>query len=133
MAESRKWSCERCRWDRLHQLEEKLENALHEIEELKRRNKGLEEQLRGVVAGCDVGRRDAVRRQREGAECLVLGDSIIWNVESVHVRVQCLLGIRTEQLQRVMGNRDPGSPDTVVIHVFVYCLLLIYTCIKPLF
>jgi hypothetical protein len=33
------------------------------------------------------------------------------------VRVQCFPGIRTEQLQRVMENGDPGRPDTVVIHV----------------
>jgi hypothetical protein len=44
MADSGKWSCDRCRWDRLRQLEEKLENALQQIEELKRKNKGLEEQ-----------------------------------------------------------------------------------------
>jgi hypothetical protein len=45
MVDSRKWSCDRCRWDRLRQLEEKLENALQQTEELKRKNKGLEEQL----------------------------------------------------------------------------------------
>jgi hypothetical protein len=59
-ADSGKWSRDRCRWDRLRQLEEKLENALQEIEELKRNNKGLEEQLRGAVAGCEFDRRDAV-------------------------------------------------------------------------
>jgi hypothetical protein len=47
----------------------------------------------------------------------MLGDSIIWNVESERVRVQCFLAIRTEQLQRVMENRDLRRPDTVVIHV----------------
>jgi hypothetical protein len=70
-----------------------------------------------VVAGCKAGRHDTVWRQHEGAECLVLGVSIIRNVESKHVRVQCFPGIRTEQLLRVMENRDLGSPDTVVIHV----------------
>jgi hypothetical protein len=60
-----------------------------------------------VVAGCEVGRRDAVRKQQEGAGSLVLGDSIIRNVESEHVRVQCFPGIRTEQLQRVMESREP--------------------------
>jgi hypothetical protein len=44
MTDSRKWSCDRCRWDRLCELQEKLENALQQIEELKRKNKGLEEQ-----------------------------------------------------------------------------------------
>jgi hypothetical protein len=77
----------------------------------------MEEQLRGTVARCEVGRRVTVRRQHEGAECLLLGDSIVRNVESGHVRVQCFPGIRTEQLQRVIDNRDPRSPVTVVIHV----------------
>jgi hypothetical protein len=117
MADSGKWSCDRCRWDRLRGLEEKLENALQQIEELKRKNKGLEEQLRGAVAGYEAGRRDTVRRQHESAECLVLGDSIIRNVESEHVRVQCFPGTRTEQLKRVTENTDLGSHDTVAIHV----------------
>jgi hypothetical protein len=69
MAESGKWSCEMCRWDRLRQLEQKLENSLHEIEDLKWKKKELEEQLRGAVAGCKFGSRDAVRSQREVAEC----------------------------------------------------------------
>jgi hypothetical protein len=38
-------------------------------------------------------------------------------VASEHVRVQCCPGIRTEQLQRVMENRDLESLDTAVIHV----------------
>jgi hypothetical protein len=119
MADSGKWSCDRCRWDRLRRLEEKLENALQQIEELKQKNKMLEEaQLRGAVAGFEVGSRDTVRRQHEGAECSVLGDSIIRNVESEHVRrAQCFPGIGTEQLQRVMESRDLVSPDTVVIHI----------------
>jgi hypothetical protein len=106
MAESGKWSCDRCRWDRLSQLEV-----------LKQKNKELEEQLRRAVAGCEASRRDAVGKQHEEAECLVLGDSMIRNVESEHVSVQSFPGIRTEQLQRVMKKQDLGSPDTVVIHV----------------
>jgi hypothetical protein len=58
-----------------------------------------------------------VEKQHEETECLVLGDSIIRNVESEHVRVQCSPGIRAEQLQRVIENRDLGGPDTVVIHL----------------
>jgi hypothetical protein len=60
MAESGKWSCDRCRWDRLSQLEVKLENALQQIEVLKQKNMELEQQLRGAVAGCKASRRDAV-------------------------------------------------------------------------
>jgi hypothetical protein len=58
-----------------------------------------------------------VQRQHEDAECLVLGDSVIHNVEADHLRVQCFPGIRTEQLQQVMESRDLGSPENVVIHV----------------
>jgi hypothetical protein len=77
MAESGKWSCDRCRWDRLSQLEVKLENALQQIEVLKQKNKELEEQLRGAIAGCEANRRDAVGKQHEEADCFVLGDSTI--------------------------------------------------------
>ena len=56
---------------------------------------------------------------RKGGECLVLGDSIIWNVgtECTGMKVECFPGIRTEQLHRAIENRDLGNPDTVLIHV----------------
>jgi hypothetical protein len=38
MMDSGKRSCDRCRWDRLRQLEDKLENALQQIKELKRKS-----------------------------------------------------------------------------------------------
>jgi hypothetical protein len=52
-------------------------------------------------------------------KCLVLDDSIIWNVgtECSNMKVECFPGIRTEQLHRVIENRDLGSPHIVVIHV----------------
>jgi hypothetical protein len=75
---------------------------------------GLEEQLRGAVARYEASRQDAVRKQEEEAECLVLGDWIIRNVESEHVRVP---RIGTEQPQRVTENRDLVSPVTVVIQL----------------
>jgi hypothetical protein len=124
MADSGKWSCDRCRWDRLRQLEKKLKNVLLQFEELKQKNEGLQVQLQGAVDECEVGGHDTVWRRHKGAKCLVLGDSIIQNVESEHVSVQCFLGIRTEQLQRVTEKRDVGSPDTVVNHVgTVMCML----------
>jgi len=45
LADSGKWNCERCIWERLCLLEEKLQNALIQIEDLKLKNKKLEEQL----------------------------------------------------------------------------------------
>ena len=40
---SGKWNCERCKWERLCLLEEKLQNTLNQTEDLKLRNKKLEE------------------------------------------------------------------------------------------
>jgi len=52
-------------------------------------------------------------------KCLVLGDSIVRNVkaEKPNMRVECFPGIRTDQLRRVMENKNLGYSDTVVIHV----------------
>jgi len=45
LVDSGKWNCERCKWERLCLLEEKLQNALNQNEDLKLRNKKLDEQL----------------------------------------------------------------------------------------
>ena len=119
VAESGKWVCDKCRLERLRLLEEKLQNALLQIDDLTRKNKELEEQLQLAAAGREVGRWDMVSGLVKGGECLVLGDSIIGNVgiECSDMKVECFSGIRMEQLHRVIENRDQGSPDTVIIHV----------------
>jgi hypothetical protein len=118
-AESGKWNCDRCRSERFRVLEEKLRDAQIQIEELQRKNKVLEEQLLLTENGKDVGKRETVTAQPRGENSLVLGDSIIRNVgaEQSNMRVKCFPGNRTDQLRRVMENRDLGHPDTVVIHV----------------
>ena len=58
LIDSGKWNCERCKWDRFSLLEETLKNALIEIEDLKLKNKRLEEQLRATTAGNGCGRYD---------------------------------------------------------------------------
>ena len=60
VAEGRKWICDKCRSDRLRLLEETLQNALLQINDLTRKNKALEEQLRMATDGREVGRRDMV-------------------------------------------------------------------------
>ena len=119
MAESEEWVCDKCRSERLRLLEEKPQDALHQIDILTRKNKALEEQLQLAAAGREVGRRDTVPGYLKGGECLVLGDSIIRNVgtECPDMKVKCFPGIRTEQLHRVIERRELGSPDSVVIHV----------------
>ena len=114
VAESAKWNCDRCRSKRLRVLEEKLRDAQIQIEELKGRNKALEEQLLMAKNGKNFGNGDTV-----SAKCLVLGDSIVRNVgtEKPDMRVECFPGIRADQLRRVMENTDFGHSDAVVIHV----------------
>jgi hypothetical protein len=40
LVESGKWNCERCKWEMFFLLEEKLQKALNQIEDLKLRKKG---------------------------------------------------------------------------------------------
>ena len=96
-----------------------MQNALLQINNLTRKNKALEEQLRVATAGREVGRRDMVPVDCKCGECSVLSDSIIRKVESEcsYMKVECFLGIRTEQLHRVIENRNLGNPDTIIIHV----------------
>ena len=53
VAESEKWNCDRCRCE-TPVLEEKLRDVQIQIEELKRKNKALEEQLLLTENGKDV-------------------------------------------------------------------------------
>jgi hypothetical protein len=119
VAESGEWVCDKCRSERLRLLKERLQDALHQIDTLRKKNKALEEHLLLAAAGTEVGRSDTVPGHPKGGECLVLGDSIIRNVgtEYPDMKVECFPGIRTEQLQRIIERRELGSPDSVVIHV----------------
>jgi hypothetical protein len=119
VAESGKWNCAGCRLERLRVLEDKLKDAQTQIEELKRTNKALEEQLVLRKNGKDVGKLDTERVRHGGAKCIMLGDSIVRNIvtDKTNMMVECFPGIRAEQQRRVMENRNFGYSDTVVIHV----------------
>ena len=119
MADSGKWICDKCRSERLTELEEKLQNALLQIDDLTMKIKALEDQLRLPTAGREVGRQDTVPGDRKGGECLVLDYPIVRNIvtECSDMTVEGFPGIRTEQTHKVIENRDPGRPDTGLIHV----------------
>jgi hypothetical protein len=114
-----KWNCDRCRSERLHLLEEKLQNAVIQIDELERKNKELEEELQLTAAEEEAGKRNTAPVRQEGKNCLVPGDSIVRNVGTEHSNMtdECFPGVRTEQLHRFIENRDLGNPDTIVINV----------------
>jgi hypothetical protein len=103
LVDSGKWNCEMCKWERFCLLEEKLPNALNQIEDLKLRNKKLEEQLRVAATGNEIGRQVTVQKLHESEQCLVVGDSTIRNVGTGqnNMMVECFPGIRTEQLQHI--------------------------------
>jgi len=119
LVDSGKWNCERCKWESLCLLQEKLQNVLNQTEDLKLRNKKLEEQLRMTATGNEIGRKITVQEHHEGEKYLVVSDSIVRNVGTGqnNMMVECFPGIRTEQLHTVLDNRDLGTPDTVIIHV----------------
>ena len=100
-------------------MEEKLRDAQIQIEELKQRNKALEEHLQLAENGKNVGNGDTVTVRPVGEKCLMLGDSLVRNVgaEKLNMRVECFPGITADQLRRVMENRDFGHSAAVVIHV----------------
>jgi hypothetical protein len=112
VAESRKWVCDECRSERLRLLEEKLQDALHQIDFLTRKNKALEEQLQMAAAGREDGRHDTVQGHLKGGEYLVLGDSIIRNVgtECADMKVECF-PTRLEWVANTLGVTfaDPNS------------------------
>jgi hypothetical protein len=58
-----------------------MQNALLQIDNLTRKNKALDDQLRLATTGREVDRWDTVPGHRKGGECLVLGDSIVLNVQ----------------------------------------------------
>lgn len=80
VAESGKWVCDKSRSERLRELEEKLQDALQQIDALTSKNKTLEEQLRLATAGREASRREKVQGHPKSGECLVLGGFIMRGV-----------------------------------------------------
>jgi hypothetical protein len=105
MAERVKWSCDKCKTERFRGLQEDLQNALRQIDELKTRNRELEEKL--LLVGAE--KRDTVTSQQKAAKCMVIGDSLARNCGAEHtgMMVECFPGIRTEELHRVIEKRIP--------------------------
>ena len=114
-AERENWNCEKCRTETARMLRDELQNALRQIDELKARNRVLEEEL--LLAG--TGKRDTVHAKQKVAKCVVVGDSMLRKdgAEHADMMVECFPGIETEQLRRVVEKRDLGSPEIIIIHV----------------
>jgi hypothetical protein len=79
-AERENWNCDKCRTEKVRMLQEELQNALRQIDELKARNRELEEKLLLVEAG----KRKTVPAKQKVAKCMVVGDSLLHNVGAEH-------------------------------------------------
>jgi hypothetical protein len=113
--ERENWNCDKCRTEKVRMLQEDLQNALQQIDELKARNREPEAKL--LLVG--TRKRDTIPTKQKVTKCMVVGDSVLHNVGAEHadMMVECFPGIRTQQLHRVIEKRDLGSPETVIIHV----------------
>jgi len=114
-AERENWKCDKWRTEKLRMLQEDVQNALRQIDELRARNRELEAKV--LMAG--TGNRDTMPTKQKFTKCVVVGDSILRNVGAEHadMTVECFPGIKTEQLHTVIEKWDLRSPETVIIHV----------------
>jgi hypothetical protein len=71
--ENGKWICDRCRWEKVHLLEKKPQNVLLEIEDLRRKNKRIEEKLSVAATGSEVSSYNTTQGCREGKNVYFLG------------------------------------------------------------
>jgi len=113
-AERGNWNCDKRSAEMVRMLQEDLQNALGQIDELKVRNRELGAKV--LIAG--TKKRDTMPAKPKVIKCMVVGDSILHNarVEHAEMKVECFPGIKTEQLHRVMEKKKLGNPETVIIH-----------------
>ena len=102
------------RSEKVRVLQEKLHNALRQIDELKLKNRELETKLQ--MAGSGVNDSIPIK---QNVKCLVVGDSLVRNVGTDHsdMKEECFPGIKTEQLHRVMERKELACAETLIIHV----------------
>ena len=102
VAERENCNCDRCRNEMVRMLQGDLQNALRQIDALKARNRKLEEKV--LLTG--TGTRDTVLAKQKFPKCMVIGHSMLRNVgaENAAMMAECFLGIKTEQLHRVIDK-----------------------------
>jgi len=71
-AEREKGNCDKCRTEKMRMLQEELQNALRQIDELKARNWELEAKL--LMEG--TGERDTMPTKKNVTNFMVVGDFI---------------------------------------------------------
>ena len=69
-AERENRNCDKCRTEKAKMLQEKLQNVLRKIDEMKVRNRDLEAKL--LMAG--TGERNTKHTKQKVTKCMVVGD-----------------------------------------------------------
>jgi len=69
-AERENWNCDKCRTVKVKMLQEELQHALRQIDELKVRNRELEAKLLMAV----TGERDTMPTKPNVTNCMVIGE-----------------------------------------------------------
>ena len=90
MTEGGNWNCDKCRTGHVRMLQEDLQIALRQIDELKVRNRELGTKL--LLAG--NGKRDTGHGKQTFTKCMVGGDWVLQNVGAKHadMMVECFQG-----------------------------------------
>jgi len=93
-AKRENWCCDKCRSEKVRELQEKLQNALRQINELNVRNTELETKLQ--MAGSGEKKSTA---KIQNVKCMVVGDTIVRNMGSEHADMkECFPVIKAEKL-----------------------------------
>ena len=117
MAAKENWCCGKCMKEKVRGLQEQLQEALSQVNDLKVKNRELEAKLKVTKAE----EKGSILAENKGAKCLVVGDSLVRNVGLGHsdMMVECFPGIKTVQLHKVLEKREPAGAETetVILHV----------------
>lgn len=117
LAAKENWCCGKCMKEKVRGLQEQLQEALSQVNDLKVKNRELEAKLKVTKAE----EKGSILAENKGAKCLVVGDSLVRNVGLGHsdMMVECFPGIKTVQLHKVLEKREPAGAETetVILHV----------------
>jgi hypothetical protein len=91
-AEKENWNCDECRTGKVRKLQDDLQNALRQMDELKARKRKLETTL--LMAG--TGKNDTMLTEQTFTDCKVIGNLILRKVRAEHadMNLECLLGLK---------------------------------------
>jgi len=80
LAVKENWCCDKCMKEKVRVLQEQLQEALSQVNDLKVKNRELEAKLKMTKAE----EKGSIPAENKGSKCLVVGDSLVHNVGLGH-------------------------------------------------